>query len=53
MCDNDHGCPELVTTRNDPYINPHNQLQLQGWRANVDLKPVLSIPIRNLHTEII
>jgi len=41
--DDDHGRPELVTTRNDQYINPHSQLQLQGWRANVDLKPVLSI----------
>jgi hypothetical protein len=35
--------PELVTVRNDTNINPHNRLQLQGWRANVDLKPVLSI----------
>jgi ATP-dependent DNA helicase PIF1 len=32
-----------VTERNDPLINPHNRLQLQGWRANVDVKPVLSI----------
>jgi len=38
-----YGQPELETARNDPYINPHNRLQLQGWRANVDLKPVLSI----------
>ena len=38
-----HGQPELVTERNDPLINPHNRLQLQGWRANVDVKPVLSI----------
>jgi len=37
------GQPELVTSRNDPYINPHNRIQLQGWRANVDIKPVLSI----------
>jgi hypothetical protein len=35
--------PELVTKRNDPFINPHSRLQLQGWRANVDLKPILSI----------
>ncbi|CAG8720815.1 17502_t:CDS:1 [Cetraspora pellucida] len=40
--DDDHGHPELITVRNDPYINPHDRLQLQGWRANVDLKPVLS-----------
>ncbi|PKY47869.1 hypothetical protein RhiirA4_463251 [Rhizophagus irregularis] len=33
--------PELLTARNDSYINPHNRLQLQGWRANVDLKPIL------------
>jgi hypothetical protein len=41
--EDNHGQPELVTARNDPYINPHNRLQLQGWRANVDIKPVLSI----------
>ncbi|PKB91697.1 hypothetical protein RhiirA5_447944 [Rhizophagus irregularis] len=29
--DDGHGQPELVTARNDPYINPHSQLQLQGW----------------------
>ncbi|CAG8769227.1 29021_t:CDS:2, partial [Racocetra persica] len=34
--------PELITARNDYLINPHNQLQLQGWRANVDFKPVLT-----------
>ncbi|CAG8744435.1 8928_t:CDS:2, partial [Cetraspora pellucida] len=39
---NDHGQPELLTARNDPYINSHNHLQLQGWRANVDLKPILT-----------
>src|SRR5256884_5014104 len=39
----DNGRPELITARNDPLINPHNRLQLQGWRANVDLKPILSI----------
>src|SRR5205085_3453151 len=41
--EDNHRQPELVTSRNDPYINPHNRLQLQGWRANVDLKPVLTI----------
>jgi len=41
--DNSHGHPELVTKRNDPLINPHNRLMLQGWRANVDLKPIISI----------
>src|SRR4051812_6234090 len=34
---------ELVIARNDPFINPHNRLQLQGWRANVGLKPILGI----------
>jgi ATP-dependent DNA helicase PIF1 len=41
--DDGHGQPELITARNDPLINPHNRLQLQGWRANVDFKPILSI----------
>ncbi|PKY47626.1 hypothetical protein RhiirA4_544091 [Rhizophagus irregularis] len=33
---------ELTTTRNDPLINPHDHIQLQGWRANVDLIPILT-----------
>ncbi|CAG8508473.1 17023_t:CDS:2, partial [Racocetra persica] len=37
-----HGHPKLITARNDPFINPHNRLQLQGWRANIDLKSVLT-----------
>jgi hypothetical protein len=41
----DNGQPELITARNDPLINPHDRLQLQGWRANVDLKPILSIQV--------
>jgi ATP-dependent DNA helicase PIF1 len=41
--EDEHKQPELVTARNDPYINPHNRLQLQGWRANVDIQPVLSL----------
>jgi hypothetical protein len=36
----DNGKPELITARNDPLLNPHERVQLQGWRANVDLKPV-------------
>src|SRR6266498_5049237 len=43
ICSDKNEQPEMVTARNDLYINPHNRLQLQGWRANVDLKPVLSI----------
>ncbi|PKC54020.1 hypothetical protein RhiirA1_355369, partial [Rhizophagus irregularis] len=41
--DDSRGQLELVTARNDQYINLHSQLQLQGWRANVDLKPILTI----------
>src|SRR2546429_3592229 len=41
----DNGQPELITARNDPLLNPHDRLQLQGWRANVDLKPVLSMEV--------
>ena len=37
-----NGQPELITARNDPLINPHDRIQLQGWRANVDLKPILT-----------
>ncbi|PKB92019.1 hypothetical protein RhiirA5_446460, partial [Rhizophagus irregularis] len=40
---NDRGQPELITLRNNPYVNSYNHVQLQGWRANVDLKPVLNI----------
>jgi hypothetical protein len=28
--------------RNDRLINPNNTAMLLGWRANIDLKPVLS-----------
>ncbi|CAB5365540.1 unnamed protein product [Rhizophagus irregularis] len=36
---------ELITTSNDPLANPHDRLQLQGWRANVDLKPILNLNV--------
>ncbi|CAB4412465.1 unnamed protein product [Rhizophagus irregularis] len=39
---NENGHLELITARNDPLINPHDRIQLQGWRANVDLKPILT-----------
>ena len=39
----DNGKPELVTARNDLFINPHDRLQFQGWRANADLKPILNM----------
>jgi len=38
-----NGQPELITKRNDPLINPHDRIQLHGWRVNIDLKPILSI----------
>ena len=34
---------ELITVRNDLFINPYNRLQLQGWRANIDLKLILTM----------
>lgn len=41
--EDNHGQLELLTARNDPLINPHDRIQLQGWRANVDKKPILTI----------
>jgi len=41
----DNGQPELITARNDLLLNPHDHLQLQGWRTNVDLKSVFSIEV--------
>jgi ATP-dependent DNA helicase PIF1 len=35
--------PELMTARNDPLLNPHDQLQLQDWHANIDLKLILTM----------
>jgi hypothetical protein len=43
--EDNQGQPALITARNDPYINPHNRSQLQVWRVNIDLKPVLSIHV--------
>ena len=31
----------VVTKRNDPRLNPHQRLQLQGWRANCDIQIVI------------
>ncbi|TFK89924.1 hypothetical protein K466DRAFT_462268, partial [Polyporus arcularius HHB13444] len=28
--------------RNDPLVNPHNRAAIMAWRANIDMKPVLS-----------
>ena len=32
---------KIVTKRNDPRLNNHQQLQLQGWRANCDIQVVI------------
>jgi hypothetical protein len=37
-----NGHLKLTTARNDPLINPHDRIQLQEWRTNVDLKPILT-----------
>ena len=31
----------IVTKRNDARLNNHQQLQLQGWRANCDIQVVM------------
>ena len=33
--------PEIVAKRNDERINRHQQLQLQGWRANCDIQLII------------
>ena len=32
---------KIVTKRNDSRVNNHQQCQLQGWRGNCDIQPVL------------
>ena len=39
--DRKHYCAKIVTKRNDPRVNNHQQTQLQGWRANCDLQVVI------------
>ncbi|KAJ6480204.1 hypothetical protein C8R45DRAFT_800847, partial [Mycena sanguinolenta] len=34
--------PELYTRRNDDLINAHNVPMILGWRANIDIRPVLN-----------
>jgi ATP-dependent DNA helicase PIF1 len=34
--------PELLTKRNDPFLNSYNPTWMLGWRANMDFRPVLS-----------
>ena len=33
--------PELVWKRNDSRVNRHQQIQLQGWRANCDIQLII------------
>lgn len=33
--------PKIVFKRNDPRVNKHNRLQLQTWRANNDIQPII------------
>ena len=33
--------PKVVSQRNDPRVNRHQQNQLQGWRANCDIQLVI------------
>ncbi|CAB4007231.1 Hypothetical predicted protein [Paramuricea clavata] len=38
---NEHYRAKIVTKRNDSRLNNHQQLQLQGWRANCDIQVVI------------
>ena len=38
---NEHYRAKFVTKRNDSRLNNHQQLQLQGWRANCDIQVVV------------
>ena len=33
--------PEVIARRNDPRLNRHQKIQLQGWRANCDIQLVI------------
>ena len=37
----EHYRAKIVTKRNDSRLNNHQQLQLQGWRANCDIQVVI------------
>ena len=32
---------KIITKRNDPRLNNHQRIQLQGWRANCDIQGVI------------
>ena len=36
------GEPEILTARNDGLVNNYNSVQLSAWRANVDIKFIVS-----------
>ena len=36
-----HYKARVVTRRNDSRVNNHQQVQLQGWRANCDIQVVI------------
>ena len=38
----DNGDIELLTKRNDPFINSYNPIQLSAWRANIDMQYCVS-----------
>ncbi|CAG8706089.1 13223_t:CDS:1, partial [Cetraspora pellucida] len=40
---NKHNNPKLLLHCNDLLLNPYCHIQLQGWRANVDKKPIISL----------
>ena len=33
--------PVIVLQRNDTRLNKHQRIQLQGWRANCDIQPII------------
>ena len=38
---NTHYKANVITKRNDPRLNNHQRLQLQGWRANCDIQVII------------
>ena len=50
--DNEHYRAKIVTKRNDSRLNNHQQLQLQGWRANCDITVILTELPENVITQI-
>lgn len=40
--------PEIVGKRNDSRVNRHQQIQLQGWRANCDIQLIIIELVLNI-----